>query len=159
MKEIFASYQHVSMDSVKDIVLLDTCFLIDLMKHHKKWNDLPKNVGMTSFNAEEICFVEHRLGKELKASIRKFLKSFDLLIVDVDVHPGDRDGEKKFVDSIDRDLLSYVPDASDAVLMAAAIKTKSKVLTKDKHHLFTVSLENFLNKYDLKVYKNLKDLD
>jgi hypothetical protein len=31
-------------------------------------------------------------------------------------------------------------------------------LTKDKHHLFTVQLENFVSKYGIKVYKEIKEL-
>jgi predicted nuclease of predicted toxin-antitoxin system len=81
-----------------------------------------------------------------------------LTIININVNPGDRIAEKNFVNSIDPDLLADVPDASDAVLIATAIKTNSIVLTKDKHHLFTTKLENYLNKYNIKVYKEYHDL-
>ena len=60
--------------------------------------------------------------------------------------------------AFDKELLIHCKDPSDCVLLAAAIKTNSVVITKDKHHLFNAKLENFIKKYDIKVYKELKDV-
>jgi uncharacterized Fe-S center protein len=69
------------------------------------------------------------------------------------VSPGDTVAERSFVRSIEPDLLKHIADPSDAVLIAAAIKTRSVIYTKDKHHLFTTKLENYLNVYNIKVFK------
>jgi len=152
MKELFDSLEHVGMN-VKGLKLLDTCFVFDLLSKQKK---LPKGqYGITSFNVEELLKVGHRLHK-MKRGLRDFVKHADLVIVDVPVHIGNFESEKEFVRSVDNELLKLIPDASDAVLLAAAVKTKSVVYTKDKHHLFTVRLENYLVKYGIKVYKELR---
>lgn len=155
MKELVKNLERIDLDKAKGFVLLDTCFIISLLDHNSK---LPLNSATTSFNIEELMHVEHKLNHELKKKLRKFLKNESLKIINIDVHPGDWKAEKVFVNSVDSELLKHIPDASDAVLLAAAIRTNSVVLTKDKHHLFTVELENFLNKYDLKVFKELKDI-
>ena len=157
MKELLESLPRIRLEDAHSFVLLDTCFLINLLEHHKHLEKLNSySVGITSFNAEEVIHIEHRLSHEDKITLRRFFRSHPkLFIVEVPVHPGDREGERKFVGSVDSELLKNVSDASDAVLMAAAIKTGSTVLTKDKHHLFTVVLESFLQKYGIKVYKDL----
>jgi len=155
MKELIKNLKRVDLSNARGFVLLDTCFIISMLDHNSK---LPSNYATTSFNIEELMHVEHKLNHELKKKLRNFLKNEDLIIVDINVHPGDWEQEKSFVNSVDFELLKHIPDASDAVLLAVAIKTNSIVLTKDKHHLFTVELENFLNKYDLKVFKELKDI-
>ena len=151
MKELFDSLEHVGMD-VSGLKLLDTCFVFDLLSREKK---LPEGkYGITSFNVEELLKVGHRLHK-LKHRLREFVKKGDFVVVNVDVHIGNFESEKEFVRSVDPELLRLIPDASDAVLLAVGVKTKSDVYTKDKHHLFTVSLENYLGKYGVKVYKEL----
>ena len=80
-----------------------------------------------------------------------------MLVVDVPVHPGDAVGEKAFVNHVDPHLLNIIADPSDAVLIAAALRTGSPVLTKDKHHLFTTVLNNYLNDSGVRVFKEMKD--
>ncbi len=159
MKELLQKIKRISLEEARDIILLDTCFVISILEHHKhldKLND--KNLGMTSFNVEELLHVEHKLKSEDKRMIRNFLKHPKFCIVEVPVHPGNREEEVKFVKSVDEGLRKEVHDPSEAVLIAAAIRTKSIVLTKDKHHLFTVVLEDFLEKYSIQVHKDLNFL-
>ncbi|MBU1854110.1 MAG: PIN domain-containing protein, partial [Nanoarchaeota archaeon] len=59
--------------------------------------------------------------------------------------------EHSFVKSILPKLDTEEHDPSDAVMLAAAIKTDADVLTRDKHDIFNVRLENFLKEYDVKV--------
>lgn len=154
MKELFGALVHVS--SGENYVFLDTCFLFDLLDRNGK---LLKgyNYAVSSFNVEELLKVSHRLHKD-KVAIRRLLKEHSFVVYDIDVHIGDVDSEKKFVGSVCNELLKLIRDPSDAVLLALALKTKSIVLTKDKHHLFTVQLENFVSKYGIKVYKEIKEL-
>jgi hypothetical protein len=154
MKEIFESKKKVGWREVKGLVLLDTCFIIDCVMKSKKIK--LENAGITSFNAEELIHVEKRL--KGKRAMRNFLRNTDFVLVEVPVSPGYWMQEKEFVESVNHGLLKNIADASDAVLMAAAIQTKSDVLTKDKHHLFTTKLENFLYDYGIRVYKELKDV-
>jgi len=157
MKELFEKFKKVNLEEGHNLILLDTCFVFDLLDREK--NLIPnKNYAFTSFNVEELTAVGHRLHK-MKVRLRRLLKNNVFTIVEVPVHIGNMQSEKDFVNSIDSDLLKHIADPSDAVLLAAAIKTKSDVLTKDKHHLFTVDLENYVQKYGIKVYKELKDLN
>jgi len=159
MKELLQKIKRVSLVEARDLILLDTCFVINILEHHKHLDKLKdKSLGMTSFNVEELLHVEHRLKSEDKRMIRNFLKHPKFCIIEVPVHPGNREEEVKFVKSIDENLLKEVHDPSDAVLIAVAIKTRSIVLTKDKHHLFTVVLEDFLEKYSIQVHKDLNFL-
>jgi predicted nucleic acid-binding protein len=162
MKEVFATLPKKGIQDARNMVLIDTCFFIHTFEHQKEHQlkELAEkfDVGMTSFNAEEFLFKEHVVDERVREYARKFLKAHPLTIIEIDVHPGNRMSEKVFVNDIDPDLLKEVPDASDAVLIAVAIRTDSTVLTKDKHHLFTVKLENYMNKYKLEVYKEYHDL-
>lgn len=157
MKELLENKTHLSLEKAKNLVLIDTCFLIHNAVRSDKLKQMQKvkNIALTSFNIEEALYVERRLKHDEKHSLRKFFKETDFVIVDIPVHPGNKLEEKVFVDSISSEILAKVPDPSDAVLIAAAIKTNSIVLTKDKHHLFTVTLENFLENYNIKVFKDL----
>jgi predicted nucleic acid-binding protein len=162
MQEIFQALPHKKLSETANYVLLDTCFFIHTFEHQKEhqlrelFEKFP--VGMTSFNAEEFLLKEHVVDERVREYARKFLKTHPITIIDINVHPGNRIAEKEFVNNIDPSLLAEIPDASDAVLMATAIKTDSTVLTKDKHHLFTVKLENYINKYKLEVYKEYYDI-
>lgn len=160
MKELFDSFPKEDYTQARNLILIDTCFLLSLLEHQEKINKLEKieNLAMTSFNVEEIIKIEHKIEHRLKALIRKFLKKHEFLIVEIPVHVGNKEEERKFVNDADESLLMEVSDPSDAVLIAAAIKTRSIVLTKDKHHLFTVKLENFLRDYNIKVYNNFEFL-
>lgn len=164
MKEIFEKLPHVDItdSSAREYVLLDTCFFIHTFEHQKghKLKDLiaAKSVGMTSFNVEEFLYKEHVVDERVREYARKFLKIHPITIIDVDVHPGNIAQERGFVLNADPEILKDVPDASDAVLIAAAVRTHSIVLTKDKHHLFTVKLENYLNKHGISVHKEFHDV-
>ena len=162
MKEVFASLPRKELADAYQHVLIDTCFFIHTFEHQKdhQLRELAEkyHVGMTSFNVEEFLFKEHVVDERVREYARKFLKSHPITIINIDVHPGNRESEKRFVNMADPDLLKEIPDASDAVLMAVAIKTESTILTKDKHHLFTVKLENYIKKYNLEVYKEYHDL-
>lgn len=165
MKELFEALTHKKMDdpTAKNLVLIDTCFLIHTFEHQKE-SQLKEliaagSVGITSFNAAEFVLKEHDVDEKVRESMRKLLKKHpQITIIDVPAVPGDREGEKRFVNSVDSGLLAEIPDASDAVLIAAAIKTGSTVLTKDKHHLFTTKLENYLHKYNIEVHKEYHDV-
>ncbi len=161
MRELLEQCKHVQMTKVRNLVLLDTCFFINFLEHHADMHLAQGKVKLatTSFNVDELLHVEHRLDHEVKSRLRDFFKESQLLIVDVPVSPGDGDAERMFVNSIDDKLLANVPDPSDAVLAAVAIRTGSCVVTRDKHHLFTAKLENFMKSYGVQVYKDLKFLD
>lgn len=162
MKEIFEKLPKKELSQAHNMILIDTCFFIHTFEHQKdaKLKELVQkfDVAMTSFNVEEFLFKEHSVDERVREYARKFLKIYPITIINIDVHPGNRTLEKEFVNYIDPNLLREVPDASDAVLMAIAIKTNSKVLTKDKHHLFTVKLENYLKKYNIEVHKEYHDI-
>lgn len=158
MKELLENLERKKPEDVQQYYLVDTCFLIDMMSYPEKINKMKKlvNIAMTSFNTEELMRVEHRLHDKIKQQIRNFLKHRgDIIIVDIPVSPGNRGAEEKYVASVDNHLLELIPDASDAVLIATAIVTHSDVLTKDKHHLYTTVLENYLDKYDIDVLNKL----
>ncbi len=162
MKEIFEALPKKELTQANNMILIDTCFFIHTFEHQKetKLKELVQkfDVAMTSFNVEEFLFKEHSVDERVREYARKFLKIHPITIIQINVHPGHRDSEKEFVNSVDSDLLSEISDASDAVLMAVAIKTKSTILTKDKHHLFTVKLENYVKKYDIQVHKEYHDI-
>lgn len=148
----------VQIKEAKNLVLLDTCFILanlDDGKELKKLEAIP-NIATTSFNIEELLHV-HKIKHNVKKNMKKFLKESKIKIINIDVHPGEWVKEREFVESVDKELLSHVHDASDAVLMAVAIQTKSNVATKDKHHLFTTDLQNFLQQHQIKVFKEIKD--
>ncbi|MEA3378386.1 MAG: hypothetical protein U9Q69_01980 [Nanoarchaeota archaeon] len=157
MKELLKNIEKIDIHAKRKI-LLDTCFLIDAVSKHEDLDKL-SNAALTSFNIEEILFIEHKLGHEIKKGLRRFFKKANFKILEVPVHPGNPKSEKNFVASVDKELLEKIRDPSDAVLIAAAILTNSLILTKDKHHLFTTKLENFLNKYNIKVLKDIHSLD
>jgi len=165
MKEVFEKLTRIDLhdENAKNCVLLDTCFFIHTFEHQKEQHlrDLmeKRQVAMTSFNVEEFLYKEHSVDERVREYARKFLKKYpDITIINVPVSPGNREQEKMFVNLIDPNLLSEIPDPSDAVIMIAGITTNSVILTKDKHHLFTTKLENYLQKYNLKVFKEYHDI-
>ena len=155
MKELFDEFKKVGFER-KNLVLLDTCFIFDLISREKNLIE-GYDYALSSFTVEELLKIGHRLHK-MKRGWRKLLKKYNFVIVETPVHIGDWQGEKDFVKSVDSKLLQHITDASDAVLLAVAVKTNSIVLTKDKHHLFTVELSNYLKDSGVKVYKEMKDL-
>ena len=161
MIELISNLLAMDLSHARNLVLLDTSFFVSSMEHHERMEMLLKVpfIAMTSFNAEELLHIERNLSHSTRKNIRDFLKQGKIVIVNIDVHPGDWKGERAFVELADPELLMHVHDPSDAVLIAAAIKTHSAVFTKDKHHLFTVELEEFVKQYDIKVHKELHDLN
>jgi len=165
MRELFDNLRHIdiSEEDAKNKIFIDTCFFIHVFEHQKDHKLLEltqtRDVAMTSFNVEEFLFKEHVVDERVREYARKFLKhNASISIVSIGVSPGNVDDERRFVNSVDPHLLQEVADASDAVLIASAIKTGSSVLTKDKHHLFTTKLENYLQKYHIQVYKEFHDV-
>lgn len=160
MKELIPKLKKSDLAHARNLVLLDTCFMIAMAEHDDKMKELLKirNIAATSFNIKELLHAEKRLHHDIKKRLRDFLKSGKLLVVEIGVNPGQWDKEKEFVNEVDGKLLKAIRDPSDAVLLAAAIKTMSTVLTKDKHHLFTITLENFIAQYGIQVYKDMHDL-
>lgn len=164
MKEIFDAMARTNKER---LILLDTCFIIDTFSRHKEKEmlELAKThpLAITSFNAEELEYVvRHKIKEDhVKERIRHFFKNNPkaIPILEIPVHPGNYEAEHKYVVDIDPFLAKDVIDTSDAVLAAAAIKTKSIIMTKDKHHLFTTILENYLHRWDLKVLKEMKDIE
>ncbi len=154
MKELVDKLEHVSVSNAKGLVLLDTCFMLSHLEHKEL---LPEKFATTSFNAEELVHVTKRLGK-MKHRVRDFLKNSGLVVVDIKVSPGSCDAEKEYVSSVDDELLKHIADPSDAVLIATALRTKGNVLTKDKHHLFTSDLINYLSDKGVKVHRELRDM-
>lgn len=155
MHELFDTFPRAGQNQ-KNLIFLDTCFIIDLIEKEKS---LPPrdNYAISSFTMEELIHVLKK-NHHLRPRCRQFLKKHQFIIVETPVHPGEKEKEKSLVSSVDKDILKTVKDPSDAVLLVVAIKTHSTILTKDKHHLFTADLENFLEKYQIRVYKELKDL-
>lgn len=159
MKELFDKLQKTKDNN---LTLIDTCFLIDIFTHGKTkdfQNLIDKaNIALCSFTVDELIHVTHKI-PNIRNKIRHFFKQEpNITIYNVDVHPGSAQNEKDFVNNIDNELLKHIADPSDAVLIAAALLSKSNVLTKDKHHLFTADLKNYLSSKGINVFKEMKDV-
>lgn len=158
MKELFNKFPRLTLNDNIDY-LIDTCFFIYIFEHHKEKefsNFLKENkCAMTSFNVEELIHISHKISDDTRHKIRKFLHDKTLSILEVPVHPGNPGQEHQFIKSISPELDATEHDPSDAVLLAAAIKTKANILTRDKHDIFNVKLENFLREYNIAVYNKL----
>ena len=113
------------------------------------------DVGITSFNLLEIDYNLKHMSHEIKVHWRNFLKEKNFSILELSVHPGDREAEKNYIKDFDNDLLQIIPDPSDAVLLVAGLRSRANILTRDKHHLFTTKLQNYLNGYEIQVFNNL----
>ncbi len=170
MKELFSKLKHADYTSVSHLVLMDTCFISYVMEHPHKIKELeefvdrnPFKFGITSFNAEELCYISEK--KELNENIRRNLRAFlkkepKIMIVNVPVSPGSSSLERKFVKFFDPEILKLCPDISDAVLIAVAVHTMSDILTKDKHHIFTQIVENYVQEdYRIHVFKELNEIE
>ena len=139
-------------------VFLDTCFIIHELEEgqEKRLEEFLKenNVFVTSFNHEELMHVTRDI-HSIKKSLKRLLDSDAMKIFSVPVSPGNSEAEKEYVESIDAELLKLVPDPSDAVLIAAALKHNADVLTRDKHHIFKAVLENNLKDSGIQVYNDI----
>lgn len=140
--------------------VVDTCFLYYLFEHQheKAFAETCEEyvVVLTSFNAEEFLFHSHDVGHRVRERFRHAVKhGLRLFFHEISISPGNPEGEKKFVTDYDEQILKLVPDPSDAVLLVAALQLKADVLTRDKHHLFTTKLENYVYDKGLQVLNNL----
>ncbi|MGM5481381.1 MAG: PIN domain-containing protein [Nanobdellota archaeon] len=156
MKELFDSLP-ITAQSVD--YLLDTCFLFYILEHRQEKRLIrfcgDNNVALSTFTIEEFVHHHHHMSHEVKTRIRHLLNNgLSLSVVDVPVSPGDPAGERSFVSSVDDRLLSLIPDPSDAVLFAVAIRHHANLITRDKHHLFTTVLENYSHDLGLSVLNN-----
>ncbi len=162
MKELFETLQTKNIDLVLNPVLLDTCFVFHAFERHENVIKLielshRKNLCITSFNIEEILHNEHKIHGKVKENFRKFLHSAPAVFkVEIGVKPGEWEKEKEFVKGIDKELLMHVHDPSDGVLIAAAIRMRADILTRDKHHMYTCEMENFLKKYNIAVFNKIE---
>jgi len=159
MKELLKGLNIVPISKARNLVLFDTCFIVANLDNKHEFKELQKieNAATTSFNLLELLHIHH-VKHNVKKILREFLKTSNLTVVDINVRPGEWDREREFVKSVDPRLLEKIKDASDAILIATAIKTHSDVATKDKHHLFTTKLRNFITNYGIDVYKETKDI-
>jgi hypothetical protein len=139
-------------------IILDTCAIFNSLDHHYKLNSLPRQAIITSFTMHELLYKEHDVDEKVRQALRNWLKGTNAQIYPVPCTPGDREGEKQYVRSVDPRLLEIIPDPSDAVLLAAAIETRSDVFTKDRHHLYTAALGNYAKEWNIRVWKELKDV-
>ena len=137
--------------------LIDTCAIINLFENNNEDELLNNDIAVCSFNKDELTNISHRhsINEHLRHRIRKFFRENKIKVIDVPVSPGNRIEEKVFVDSINTELLKAIPDPSDAVLAACALKNRADIITKDRHHLYTAKLENLFNKFNIKVEKKL----
>ena len=138
--------------------LIDTCAIINLFENNKEKELLDEDIAVASFNKEELLFVTHRhkINEHLRHRMRKFFEKNEVKIIDVPVHPGNRIEEITYVESINTELLKLIPDPSDAVLAACALRNNADIVTKDRHHLYTAKLENLFEKNKINVSKTMK---
>ncbi|MFT4304032.1 MAG: PIN domain-containing protein [Candidatus Woesearchaeota archaeon] len=152
MKEAIANVKKITLDEAKGIPLIDTCAFIHHFDHHEKIELLKKeDFVITSFNFKELLFIEHKLSEKIKESINKYLKKEKIIVVEINVNPGNVEEEKKYVNSIEPDILHIIHDPSDAVLYATALEIGSDIITRDKHHIYTQAAEKFGNKYGISI--------
>lgn len=155
MKELFSVLPRITLTDKCDY-LVDTCFFFWAFQNGKE-KDFEKLldkkiVGMTSFNADEVVLKSHRVNERVREKARKVLrKTQKFYVLDVPVRPGDWAGELKFVKDHVPEFSCAEHDPSDAIILAAAICTGADVLTRDKHDLFNVKMENCIKKYRVKV--------
>ena len=160
MKALFEALKRKSLAD-NGLILLDTCFFVWAFEHQRE-RDLDslcaaRQVAMTSFNAEEFLHLHHKFS-HIEPRVRDFLKAKPISLLVVPVHPGDREGEVAFMRDIDPYLPQHVKDNSDGGLLAAAIRTRSHILSRDKHDVFNTALENFLQRYMIQVMNEFKAL-
>jgi len=161
IKELLKKLPQITLKDKIDY-LIDTCFFIWIFENHKdkKFEQfLKKNkCAITSFNAEELIHVTHRIHDKLKESERRFFNhKANLYLLQIPVHPGDKEKEKQFVTSIIQGFNCIEHDPSDAVLLAVAIKINSDILTRDKHDLFNAHLSNCIKKYNVKIFNTFPE--
>lgn len=170
MLELLENNVHSKIEDYKTNkipVFLDTCFLIYLAENNlfeKLLNYKDKyDFLILSFNLLELDFHFNHMKNIVKRSLRKILKKSDnVKIIEIEVKPGNSQDERNFVNKIDLELLNLIKDPSDAVLFASLLLIKKGIiLTRDKHHLFTEKLENYIttNYCKINVYKEINNLN
>lgn len=137
--------------------ILDTCYIIyELEKQKEKelLNFCENNKTiLISFTEQELIHVTKKL--KIKKKIKDFLNKAKLIKIKIPVEPGEYEKEREYVNNYDEKLLQKIKDPSDAVLAVSALKSNSNILTRDKHHLFTETLENEFNKYNLQIINDM----
>lgn len=135
--------------------LLDTCFFVDIFEKNKvkELESFCKSnkVGMSTFNLQELINIHHRLHGTVNHHIRNFLKEKLICKISIDIMPGEKEKEREYVDEFDDKILKAIRDPSDALLFVLAIKKRANIITKDKHHIFTVIAENIFNEWKEKI--------
>ncbi|MCF7901524.1 PIN domain-containing protein [Candidatus Woesearchaeota archaeon] len=162
---IYSEFIHQSSTPEKirnrNTTLLDTCFIINELEkgNEKKLENFCKlnETYITSFNLEELKHVM-KYKKEINHQLKRLLEQDTIKILLLPIKPGERKEEINYANKTDQKILQIIHDPSDAVLVAAAIKSNSNILTKDKHHIFTAALENQLEEYKIKIFKELKEI-
>lgn len=155
MKELFNALPRVN----KANWLLDTCFVYYIFEHQKEREliDFCKenDVALTSFTVEELLYHMHDVNHNVRERLRYLIKHSVLLgVVELNVHPGEIDQEIAYVIGVDERLIHLIPDHSDAVVAAAAVKLGANIITRDKHHLFTNVLSDYFKEKNLLVKNN-----
>jgi len=139
--------------------LLDTCFFVDMFAKNKveELKEFCRNnkVGMSTFNLQELINMHHRLHGTVNHHIRNFLKEKLIYKIPIDIVPGEREKERAYVEEFDDSILKAIRDPSDALLFVLAIKKRANIITKDKHHIFTVIAENLFNEWKEKILNKL----
>jgi hypothetical protein len=157
MKELLANLEMVRPEDAINHILIDTCEFVHIFEHPKKISDFERkladaNYAITSFNVDELMHIEHRLSPKVKEGIRRFLKEKEKLkVIDVGVHPGNRDAEISYIRKISPELASVIKDPSDGIMFATAIRIKGDIITRDKHDLYNQHCERFANEHDIDI--------
>lgn len=155
MKELFDSLPRTESADV----LIDTCFLYFIFEHNHEKEFVKycedNVVALPSFTVEEVLHHSHHVSHVFRERFRHLVKEgLKLRVIDISVHLGDPEGEMAFVRNIDEELIHLIPDHSDAVIAAVAVKIKADILTRDKHHLFTTTLQNYFSSKGIAVKNN-----
>lgn len=152
MKELFDRLPRWDLQA--DYVL-DTCFLFyvfDKQLEHKLVKFCQDSiVAITSFTVQELIHHKKDASKLFKERFRHIVSDLRLYVIQMDVHPGEVVSEREFVNDFDPAILHLVRDPSDAVSLVVALQHGANIITRDKHHLFTTALENYLNEKGLRV--------
>jgi len=133
-------------------ILLDTCYIIHLIKHNKldilERKKYDEKIGITTFNMHEL----ERKSKELY--LHYTLP--EIFLLPIPFYPGHNYNEIVFVSEIEPELLEAIDDPSDAVLAAAAIKFGAKkIITRDKQHLLNNNAKHLMEKYNIEIKSEL----
>lgn len=155
MKELFNSLPKVKTADW----LLDTCFVYYIFENQKEKEliDFCNNnsVAISSFTIKEILYHSHDVNHMVRNRLRHLIKNNVLLgVIDVPVFPGEIDEEIGYVMGVDEKLIHLIPDHSDAVIAALAVRIHANIITRDKHHLFTIVLEDYFKEKGLLVKNN-----